>query len=121
MASESRDLTGGGHPVLPTRRRGMTLVEVVVVIGIIGVLMAILFPAVQAVRGRVRQSQCSNNLRQIGLALSNYTGQFGRFLFGVGVDSGSATYTSAANRRYSTHWMPACASCNSTGGRRNRN
>ena len=103
MAWELCDHSGAGHPDLPTRRRGMTLVEVVVVIGIIGILMAILFPAVQSVRGRVRQSQCSNNLRQIGLALSHYTSQFGRFPFGVGVDSGSVTYTSAANRRYSTH------------------
>ena len=67
------------------KTRGYTLIELLVVMAIIGLLIALLIPAVQAAREAARRSQCTNNLKQIGLALHQYHLSLGAFPLGKSV------------------------------------
>jgi prepilin-type N-terminal cleavage/methylation domain-containing protein len=79
-----------GRSVRPIRG-GFTLVELLVVIAIIGILVALLLPAIQAARESARRSQCTNNLRQLGIAALNY--ESSRKVFPWGRRKGTATIT----------------------------
>ena len=86
-------------------RRGITLIEILVIIAIIAILYAFLLPQVQSARNAARRAQCTNDLKQHALAMANYMDVFDGFPAGI---TFQPTLTGPANRPPAASLSPCC-------------
>ncbi|MCA9137017.1 MAG: DUF1559 domain-containing protein [Planctomycetales bacterium] len=96
-----------------SRRRGFTLVELLVVIAIIGILVGLLLPAVQAAREAARRMSCSNNFKQLGIAIHNYHSAYKQLpIQGAGTDSPDGGNANQGTANHTRDWWTGYGDAN---------